>query len=75
VKRGPTGQHVTITAAGGEAVRAFVPRPLPPRSPLLYLSLYLKQHRADYYRHLDETRLQGDWESNRAFAYERYCRF
>jgi Fic family protein len=30
--------------------------------PLLYLSLYLKQHRADYYRLLDRVRTVGDWE-------------
>jgi Fic family protein len=33
------------------------------RQPLLYLSLYLKQHRADYYRLLDTVRRDGDWES------------
>lgn len=31
--------------------------------PLLYLSLYLKQHRGDYYRLLDRVRTAGDWES------------
>ena len=31
--------------------------------PLLYLSLYFKQHRAEYYRLLDEVRLTGDWEA------------
>jgi len=31
--------------------------------PLLYLSLYFKQHRAEYYRLLDEVRLAGDWEA------------
>lgn len=30
--------------------------------PLLYLSLYLKQHRALYYEHLDRLRANGDWE-------------
>ena len=30
--------------------------------PLLYLSLYFKQHRADYYRLLDEVRKEGRWE-------------
>ncbi|MGH7486094.1 MAG: Fic family protein [bacterium] len=30
--------------------------------PLLYLSLYLKQHRDTYYRLLGETRSRGDWE-------------
>lgn len=32
------------------------------RKPLLYLSLYLKQHRTDYYRLLQEVREQGAWE-------------
>ena len=32
------------------------------RKPLLYLSLYLKTHRADYYRLLQEVREQGAWE-------------
>lgn len=31
--------------------------------PLLYLSLYLKTHREDYYRLLQEVRLRGDWET------------
>jgi Fic family protein len=30
--------------------------------PLLYLSLYLKQHRAEYYAWLDQVRTTGDWE-------------
>ena len=30
--------------------------------PLLYLSLYLKEHRAEYYRFLDAVRREGDWE-------------
>lgn len=33
------------------------------RQPLLYLSLYFKQHRAEYYRLLDAVRLTGDWEA------------
>ncbi|HEY8900884.1 MAG TPA: Fic family protein [Chthoniobacterales bacterium] len=33
------------------------------RQPLLYLSLYLKQHRARYYELLQEVRLNGDWEA------------
>lgn len=33
------------------------------RQPLLYLSLFLKQHRSEYYRLLDEVRLRGDWEA------------
>jgi Fic family protein len=32
------------------------------RQPLLYLSLYFKQHRADYYRLLQEVRERGAWE-------------
>jgi len=31
--------------------------------PLLYLSLYLKKHRADYYRLLQEVREHGSWEA------------
>lgn len=33
------------------------------REPMLYLSLYFKQHRARYYELLDGVRTQGDWES------------
>ena len=33
------------------------------RKPLLYLSLYLKTRRADYYRLLQEVREQGAWEA------------
>ncbi len=33
------------------------------REPLLYLSLYFKTHRADYYDHLQKVRLAGDWEA------------
>ena len=33
------------------------------RQPLLYLSLYFKQHRAEYYRQLDAVRRDGDWEA------------
>lgn len=31
--------------------------------PLLYLSLYFKQHRVEYYRLLDLVRSDGDWEA------------
>ena len=31
--------------------------------PLLYLSLYFKQHRALYYQLLDRVRIDGDWEA------------
>lgn len=33
------------------------------REPLLYLSLYLKTHRADYYRLMQEVRQHGAWEA------------
>ncbi|WP_375755189.1 Fic family protein [Corallococcus exercitus] len=33
------------------------------RKPLLYLSLYLKTHRADYYRLIQEVRERGAWEA------------
>ena len=32
-------------------------------APLLYLSLFFKRHRAEYYRLLGEVRVTGDWES------------
>lgn len=37
------------------------------REPLLYLSLYLKTRRADYYRLLQEVRERGAWEAWLAF--------
>lgn len=40
------------------------------REPLLYLSLYLKQHRARYYELLDDVRRRGDWERWLAFFAE-----
>ena len=33
------------------------------REPILYLSLYFKQHRAAYYDLLDRVRTKGDWET------------
>ena len=33
------------------------------REPLLYLSLYFKQNREDYYHYLDAVRTAGDWEA------------
>ena len=33
------------------------------REPLLYLSLFFKQHRAEYYRLLGAVRSEGDWEA------------
>lgn len=38
--------------------------------PLLYLSGYLKQHQAEYYRRLSIIRTEGDWESWIAFFLE-----
>lgn len=38
--------------------------------PLLYLSLFFKQHRHDYYRRLDAVRVDGDWEGWLAFFLE-----
>jgi Fic family protein len=38
--------------------------------PLLYLSLYLKTHRAEYYRLLQEVRERGAWETWLAFFLE-----
>jgi len=32
------------------------------RAPLLYLSLFFKRHRAEYYRRLNAVRTEGDWE-------------
>ena len=36
-------------------------------SPILYLSLALRRHRAEYYRRLHEVRINGDWEGWTAF--------
>ncbi len=33
------------------------------RQPLLYISLYFKEHRADYYDLLQNVRTEGDWEA------------
>ena len=35
--------------------------------PLLYLSLFFKRHRGDYYRRLDAVRVDGNWEGWLAF--------
>ncbi len=40
------------------------------RHPLLYLSLYFKQHRSDYYALLNRARTDGDWEAWLAFFLE-----
>ena len=37
------------------------------RHPLLYLSLFFKQHRSQYYALLDQVRQTGDWEAWLAF--------
>ncbi len=38
--------------------------------PLLYLSLFFKRHRAEYYRLLNAVRTEGDWESWTSFFLE-----
>ncbi len=38
--------------------------------PLMYLSGYLKQHQAEYYRRLSSVRTEGDWEGWVAFFLE-----
>lgn len=38
--------------------------------PLMYLSAYLKQHQAEYYRRLSAIRTEGDWEGWVAFFIE-----
>ena len=40
------------------------------REPLLYLSLYFKQHRAQYYELLQRVRMEGEWEAWLAFFAE-----
>jgi Fic family protein len=40
------------------------------REPLLYLSLYFKQHRAEYSRLLDQVRTHGDCEAWLTFFLE-----
>lgn len=40
------------------------------RQPLLYLSLYLKKHRSEYYRLLDHVRTTGDWEQWLGFFFD-----
>jgi len=35
--------------------------------PMLYLSLYFKTNRSDYYDHLQKVRIEGDWENWIAF--------
>ncbi len=40
------------------------------KQPLLYLSLYFKRHRAEYYRRLSAVRTDGDWEGWMTFFLE-----
>jgi Fic family protein len=40
------------------------------REPLLYLSLFFKSRRAEYYDLLDSVRVDGDWEAWLAFFVE-----
>jgi Fic family protein len=40
------------------------------REPMLYLSLYFKQNRAEYYGQLDRVRTEGDWEAWLGFFLE-----
>ena len=41
------------------------------REPLLYLSLYFKQHRESYYELLNDVRKNGDWEDVACFLSRR----
>ena len=40
------------------------------REPLLYLSVYFKQHRRRYYELLDRVRREGDWETWLGFFFD-----
>jgi len=63
LKRGLTG-HYEVIWAGSEEVRAFIlHNDGILQKTLLYLSLYFKQHRNEYYRLLDLVRTEGDWEA------------
>jgi Fic family protein len=44
------------------------------RQPLLYLSLYFKENRQEYYRLLESVRTEGDWESWITFFLEGVAR-
>ena len=39
-------------------------------APLLYLSLFFKRHRSEYYRRLDAVRVDGDWEGWLEFFFD-----
>lgn len=43
------------------------------KSPLLYLSLAFKRHRQDYYNHLNDVRIHGNWEEWTAFFLKCVC--
>lgn len=43
------------------------------RDPLLYLSLYFKQHRQEYYDLLQQVRMKGDWEAWLKFFLKGVC--
>ena len=63
MKRGLTGRYEVIRT-GGEEVRAFIlHNDGILQKPLLYLNLYLKQHRNENYRLLDLVRTEEDWEA------------
>ena len=40
------------------------------KEPMLYLSLFLKQHRAAYYELLQKVRQEGDWEAWLSFFFQ-----
>ncbi len=44
---------ITLMLCGGKVLR----------EPLLYLSLYLKRRRGDYYQLLNDARSAGNWEA------------
>jgi len=63
LKRGLSG-HYEVIRAGSEEVRAFIlHNDAILQKPLLYLSLFFKQHRNEYYRLLDLVRTEGDSET------------
>jgi len=63
LKRGHPGRYEVIRVSL-EEVRAFIlHHDGILQKPLLYLSLYFKQHRNEYYRLLDLVRTEGDWEA------------